>query len=299
VTLVLVVDDSPTQAYHMAAVLRAAGHEVTTAGNGIEALAAIRRAVPDVVVSDIHMPEMDGLALVAAVRSDFPGVPVLVATSQGSEELAVAALRGGAAGYVPKRNLDSDLVPAVDDILSVAAAQRKQSLFLDRMSAAEYHFELENDPDLVPLVVGHVETVLRTMNLFDPSDHMRVGLAVHEAVVNAIVHGNLEVSSDLKQGDWSAYHQAIADRAEQSPYRDRRVNVTVRATRTPYLSVRVRDEGPGFDPSKLPDPTDPAHLDLTSGRGLLLIRTFFDRVAHSPRGNEITMVKGKSGPEGT
>jgi len=53
----------------------------------------------------------------------------------------------------------------------------------------------------------------------------------------------------------------------------------------------IRDEGPGFDPSKLPDPTDPENLLKASGRGLLLIKTFMDEVTHSANGNQITMVK--------
>ena len=52
----------------------------------------------------------------------------------------------------------------------------------------------------------------------------------------------------------------------------------------------IRDEGPGFDPTKLPDPTDPANMEKASGRGLLLIRTFMEEVRHNDQGNEITMV---------
>ena len=53
----------------------------------------------------------------------------------------------------------------------------------------------------------------------------------------------------------------------------------------------IRDEGPGFDPSACPDPTDPANLEKRSGRGLLLIRTFMDEVAFNEAGNQITLVK--------
>ena len=52
----------------------------------------------------------------------------------------------------------------------------------------------------------------------------------------------------------------------------------------------VRDEGPGFDPNKLPDPTDPANLEKVSGRGLLLMKTFMDEVTFNATGNQVTMV---------
>lgn len=290
---VLVAEDSPTQAQFVNFLLRDAGHEVELVVNGVEALAAVRRQLPDIVVTDMQMPQMNGLELVEALRAEFPGLPVVLNTEFGSEELAVQALRSGAAYYIPKRNLAREVGPLLDELLSVGIARRKQTQFLDRLTQTENHFILENDTDLVPQVVGHVESVMRQMGLFDASEQMRIGIAVHESVVNAMVHGNLEVGSDLKGGDWQAYHDQIASRAKIDPYRDRRVFVAIRSNRAPYLEVRVKDQGPGFDPSTLPDPTDPANIGKASGRGLLLIRTFFDKVTHGPTGNEIIMAKGK------
>ena len=57
--------------------------------------------------------------------------------------------------------------------------------------------------------------------------------------------------------------------------------------------ITIRDEGPGFDPSKIPDPTDPAYLDRPCGRGLWLIHAFIDEVHHNATGNEITMILRK------
>jgi CheY-like chemotaxis protein len=289
---VLVVEDSPVQAKYLEHLLTVCGHRVRLAGNGVEALAALRESVPDLVLTDMQMPEMNGLELVAAARADYPGLPVILTTGAGSEELAVQALRAGAASYIPKPNLAREAGPLLDEVLSVAVAQRKHALFLGRMIAIEHTFALENDPDLVPEVVGHVEALMRQMELFDPSDRVRLGVGVHEAVVNGMVHGNLEVSSELKCGDWKAYHALIHERAGQEPYGSRRVQVTVKADRSPMMTVVVRDEGPGFDPNALPDPTDPSNWENACGRGLLLIRTFFDTVTHNVTGNEITMRKG-------
>jgi anti-sigma regulatory factor (Ser/Thr protein kinase) len=109
-------------------------------------------------------------------------------------------------------------------------------------------------------------------------------------LLNAIHHGNLEVSSELKEQDEKGYQDLIEKRRHEKPYRTRRINVTARESPAESIYV-IRDEGPGFDPSKLPDPTDPGNLDRVHGRGLLLIRTFMDKVHHNAAGNEITMVK--------
>ncbi|MEM8681572.1 MAG: ATP-binding protein, partial [Planctomycetota bacterium] len=53
----------------------------------------------------------------------------------------------------------------------------------------------------------------------------------------------------------------------------------------------IEDEGPGFDPTRLPDPTDPANLERVSGRGVLLMRTFMDEVEYSERGNRVILRK--------
>ena len=60
------------------------------------------------------------------------------------------------------------------------------------------------------------------------------------------------------------------------------------------VRITIRDQGPGFDPSRLPDPTVPENIGKISGRGLLLIRTFMDDVRFNETGNEITLVKKKS-----
>ena len=288
---ILVVEDSPIQAKHAEYILRNAGHEVEVAVNGALGLQAVRNHLPDLVLTDMHMPEMSGLELVQALRTEFPGLPVIMNTDRGSEELAVQALRSGASGYIPKRNLARDVVESLEEVLSVTSSQKKATQFLNRMTAAEYRFSLENDTDLISQVVSQVESVMKQMELFDESVQMRIGVAVHEAAVNAMVHGNLGIGSELKAGDWDAYHSTIATRSNQEPYASRRVTFTIRATRDPYLEVRVKDQGKGFDPAKLPDPTDPANIEQSCGRGLLLIRTFFDEVTHSPSGNEIIMIR--------
>ena len=75
----------------------------------------------------------------------------------------------------------------------------------------------------------------------------------------------------------------------------------VRKTTRDEVTVIIRDEGPGFDPNSIPDPTDPANLENVSGRGLLLINAFMDEVTHNEVGNQITMIKrkctGESGPD--
>src|SRR5262249_4847370 len=115
-------------------------------------------------------------------------------------------------------------------------------------------------------------------------------VALREALINAIHHGNLEVGSDVRERNEKEYQALVEERRRQEPYMDRRVHVMAKQTRAEVVFV-IRDEGAGFDPKTLPDPTDPTNMERISGRGLLLIRTFMDEVEHNDRGNQITMVK--------
>jgi CheY-like chemotaxis protein len=287
---VLVVEDSPTQTEQIRFFLEEGGLEVETAAHGLEALAAIRRRAPDIVVTDLEMPEMNGLELVETIRREHSSLPVILMTAHGSEEIAALALRKGAASYVPKVYLEHDILPTLEHILSVSKATRHHQRALECLTHSESHFTLHNDPDLVPPILGHLEEMLTRLELCDKTELMRVGIALREALINAIDHGNLEVSSDLREEDEKNYHDLIRQRRQEKPYRDRRVHLTARVSPGEVAYI-VRDEGPGFDPSRLHDPTDPANLERIGGRGLLLIHTFMDKVHHNPSGNEITLVK--------
>jgi serine/threonine-protein kinase RsbW len=95
-----------------------------------------------------------------------------------------------------------------------------------------------------------------------------IDMAVREAITNAVVHGNQE--------DESKSVEIVFNCAGNT------------------LAVEVSDQGAGFDPASVPDPTDPANLMKTSGRGIFLMRSFMDQVEWRPRpdgGTTVRMVK--------
>jgi CheY-like chemotaxis protein/anti-sigma regulatory factor (Ser/Thr protein kinase) len=291
-TKVLVVDDSAVDRRLAGSLLeRNYRASVAYANDGQEAIDVLSRGEQfDIVVTDLQMPRVSGLELVVAIRKQFPLVPVVIMTAQGSEELAVEALQKGAAGYMAKTRLADELVEVVDNVLAVARADRRHGRLLDCLAEAEWRFVIENDTTLIPPLVDQVRQDLLRLQLCDETSLTRLGIAFHEALMNAVHHGNLEMKSDLREDDERKYHDLAAQRRTELPYRERRVEVQVRMNRDEAVYV-IRDQGPGFDPGSLPDPTDPANMERVSGRGLLLVRTFMDEVRHNDRGNEITMIK--------
>jgi serine/threonine-protein kinase RsbW len=117
---------------------------------------------------------------------------------------------------------------------------------------------------------GFVRQIAKKLNQLDwpESDIFAVHMALEEALINAIKHGNrLDASKPVKV--LVRIHQYI-------------------------FYARIQDQGPGFDPDAVPDPSDDANLDKTSGRGVALIKNFVDFVEYNSAGNAVEFRKSRS-----
>jgi DNA-binding NtrC family response regulator len=101
-TRVLIVDDDPASRRLLEVRLRPLKCDVATAGNGEQALTAIRKDVPDLVLLDLQMPKMGGIEVLRALHKDKINVPVVVITAHGSIETAVEAMKEGAYDFITK-----------------------------------------------------------------------------------------------------------------------------------------------------------------------------------------------------
>ena len=290
-TRVLVVDDSAIDRTLVGNQLeKNTDWAIEYACDGQQGLEAIRRQQPDLVLTDMQMPELDGLELCCAVRREFPDVSVILMTARGSEELALEALQSGAASYVPKRALAAQLVETARRVLSARNDDRVQREVLRRMQSRSESFVVENDLDLLLSLARYLQLSLATQWGLDMAARMQVGMALEEALLNSMYHGNLEIDSNLKEGDFQTFYQTAEARRAAAPYRDRHITMEVRTT-PQGVSYSIRDQGPGFDISKLPDPTELENLDRPCGRGVMLMRAFMDEVHYNDKGNQVTLVK--------
>lgn len=100
---VVLADDHPLFRDGVASLLRARGFEIVgEAGNGREALELIRRVQPDLVLMDIHMPELDGLAATRVLATELPNVRVIILTVSDDDDDVFEAIKSGAQGYLLK-----------------------------------------------------------------------------------------------------------------------------------------------------------------------------------------------------
>lgn len=247
----------------------------------------------DLILSDVDLGDGEWRDLLAFVRSRSWGTALFIVSSQLNIEMAAQVVKEGAEGVIVKGTDPSEWLFPIECAIERSASRALRLAAESGLSQLTMRFQLENEkgrvPHLVSLLIEHCDR----FGLLDDRDRMRVQVALEEAILNSIVHGNLEVSSRLRELDGDVFEQTIAERKELSPYRDRRVLLIAEFTHEEATFI-IRDEGPGFDVSSVRNPTEDDTIALASGRGILLMRSFMDALDYNDQGNEVLMRKRRS-----
>ncbi|MFG0334210.1 MAG: ATP-binding protein [Maioricimonas sp. JB049] len=264
---------------------------VSTAAD--EALELIRQGPIDVVVADLETIG-DGCGdFVKRARQASSSMPLIVTSAPGCENLVVDALEAGAANYLPSHFVSDRLVQVISSTLATSQLVRRRNKLLGTMDFSHTQFMIPNDLAMVSAIRDRLQSSLALFGICDDSEQIQVGIALDEALANAYYHGNLEVSSELKEQGDNLFEQTARERLATAPYNRRRIFVEEYLTREEARFV-VRDEGPGFDVTQLPDPRDVSNLAKRSGRGVMMMRYFMTEVIYGEKGNEVTLVKRRS-----
>jgi len=120
-TRILAVDDSPTMRGLIGAALTPNGFDVHFAEDGVDGLQRLAEAEPDLVITDINMPRLDGFGVIEGVRKNpkYQSLPVLVLTTESGDDLKARAREAGATGWIVKPFDDARLVSVIHRVLGV------------------------------------------------------------------------------------------------------------------------------------------------------------------------------------
>ncbi|MBI1310742.1 response regulator [bacterium] len=289
--VILIVDDSPIDRRLMTRLLEADGQfRLLHAEDGLEALAILEATQPDLVVTDLQMPNMNGLELLRAIGDRYPSLSVVVITARGSEQLAVEAIESGAASYVPKSRLAEDLAATLSRVLS----SRRSDSLSDRVDqglvSAEVVYELPCDPEVLTAAAEMVDDLVQRSWHCPPREALRIRMTLEEALLNALYHGSLELPPELRASNLVLYHSLAAERQQTAPWRDRCVTLRIVYSPSDFV-MEIADEGPGFDAAPFLDLTEETVLERPYGRGILLMRTVMDNVDFQDGGRVTRLVK--------
>jgi CheY-like chemotaxis protein/anti-sigma regulatory factor (Ser/Thr protein kinase) len=269
----LVVEDDRTTRYLLAHTLKAAGHSVSTAADGLAALRRLRERQFDLIVLDIWMPRLDGLELLACMRREAVPVKAIIMTSDDTPETLLRAVREQAYTYLSKPFEPRKLVEVVESALAASSVPP-----IEVVSALPDWVEL-----LVPCEMNAAERIQQFLACLDadlpPQVRESVGHVFHEMLMNAIEWGGkLDPNSKVRI----------------SYLRARRM-----------LLYRIADPGPGFRfeelahaavsyaPDRITESAEVrAEMGLRPGGfGILMARTLVDELLYNEAHNEVVFVK--------
>ena len=126
---IMVVDDEPLLTEALCELLKFHGYETRYAGNGRQALDMFADYQPDVVLSDLIMPEMDGLQLLFEIKSRFPHIGVILLTAYGSIESSISALKQGAFDYIIKPYKEEEIIQCLQRYFEQARLRERKYNF--------------------------------------------------------------------------------------------------------------------------------------------------------------------------
>jgi CheY-like chemotaxis protein len=268
---ILIVDDNDELRAVLEQALLELGHEVVATGDRQEALSREDLDEFDLIISDLTDDADSGIELLSELKRKRLLVPVVVSSEEAEHPGIVKAFKMGASNFLRQPYNKEELYSIVEKTLAYKLR------FVEDLKVLPYvhekiDFELPSDIRLMNGVLHYLVDRVAKLGVIDP-DSSNLFVALDEAFVNAVKHGNLNDPSKL-----------VRITAELSPKEAR---------------FTIEDEGDGFALHEIPDPRDPENLFKTSGRGVLLIYNIMDEVAYNARGNRLTMVKRPDDALGT
>jgi CheY-like chemotaxis protein/anti-sigma regulatory factor (Ser/Thr protein kinase) len=270
------------------------GYTWESAADGEEALAKIMASPPDLLVTDIKMPRIDGLELIRRIKDEGLELPVVVITAYFDIENAITALRLGAVNFFKKPFEFPAIHNAIFKLERLKANRIERANVLNYLDKGNMHFVIPSNIDLIDGVSNYITERAVEYGVISYNQKFYIQLAIDEAISNAILHGNLHIKELEADADnaGKTREELYRLRCSQPDYAAKKVYVDA-VVNTGRLEVAVTDEGQGFDYSLLPDPTDDVNVFDYHGRGIFVIRNIMDNVKFSHKGNRITLIKNK------
>ncbi len=185
----LVVDDEPNLLRAVAAVLRGEGFEVSTARSGREALVAVAQNTPDLIVSDVRMPGMDGFQLARKLRSapNFALVPVIFLTAKDETEDRVEGFQAGVDVYLTKPFEPNELVAVIKNILQRVERTHSTIARLIGNQEAERETVFVRDEELTEAEWRVAESVARGLSNKEIASELNLSIRTIENHVSRIL----------------------------------------------------------------------------------------------------------------
>jgi serine/threonine-protein kinase RsbW len=259
----LLIDNNLERIKQIRELLEQKEFEVLIASDGNAAINLLRSRPFDLILTNILLKDMDGVEIVTAVREIDRDLPVIIMSSSSHANKAIKALYAGAHHFVREPIEIEELVQTIEKLLCYRQehhAYKKVYPYL----VQNVSFQIPADYSYMGGVIQYLNDILIKLGIQEDDD-IQVKVSLLESITNAIEHGN--------HGN-----------------ANKNVEITAQITAEKAIFT-IKDQGKGFDPQNLPDPTEPENIIKARGRGIFMIQNLMDEVHFNGQGNVITMVK--------
>lgn len=265
---ILVVDDEEIIRKTLHRALNRDGTLVTVSSSAKEALDVLKKEQIELILTDVKMPEMDGITFLKKVKLEQPEIPIVVLTGFATIEMTKEALQNGAFNFITKPFEIEHIFSIVKKGLNL-----KKDIVRNKEVASFINCDFEvTIPSRGDLLGGVMFYIIEQLKLLDFNPRVldtEVLMTLDEALTNAHKHGNKE---------------------------DSQKKITIHAKiDSQKLGITIKDEGEGFDPAKLISPLSAEGIERNCGRGVFLMKGYMDEVTFNKNGNEVSLVKYNRG----
>lgn len=252
---ILVVDDNPDLRSYVSGILKRRGYRVKTAANGALGLAAARANTPDLIITDLMMPEVSGLELIQQARADetLSGIPIILLTAKADSETRIEGAEQGADAYLSKPFNDRELLAEVRNLLALKANERRivelntyltesvlkrflPKTLVDKAARGNLQLDLSPEPRLITILFSDIIGFTQMSNTLQSE---RIA-ALLNTYLEAMTHAIFEAGGTVDKFMGDAVLALFGAPEECSP--EDQVSRAITAARGMYRALDVLNE---------------------------------------------------------
>jgi len=271
--VILIIDDVEEIRISLSKIVEQLGVMPMTASNGLEALDLLQSEKIDLIITDLMMPEMDGLQFIVQSRKLNPRIPIAVISGYADIKNATFALTRGAFNFITK----PFTIKEVENVVRKGLRLRELSLGTDRLLKTirnRTDITIPSFTHLLPSVSFYVLKECQWRGIDNENLLNNISVCIDETLTNALTHGN--------QGN-----------------PDKTIAITLQFD-TEKFTFTIQDEGNGFDVKEFDRQLKQNAIDIPNKRGLFIVEYLADEISFNDKGNEVTAtiyLNGNKHPE--
>ena len=272
--VILIIDDVEEIRISLSKIVEQLGVVPLTASNGLEALDLLQSEKIDLIITDLMMPEMDGLQFIVQSRKLNPRIPIAVISGYADIKNATFALTRGAFNFITK----PFTIKEVENVIRKGLRLRELSLGTDRLLKTirnRTDITIPSFTHLLPSVSFYVLKECQWRGIDNENLLNNISVCIDETLTNALTHGN-----------------------EGNP--EKTIAITLQFD-TEKFTFTIQDEGNGFDVKEFDRQIKQNAIDIPNKRGLFIVEYLADEISFNDKGNEVTAtiyLNGNKHPEG-